>query len=57
MAQASAEDVATLRARVTSPGGTTAAAIASFDDADTFANIKHAVRAAYDRAQQLAAKD
>lgn len=43
-----------LRANVTSPGGTTAAAIAALDAADTAATIRGALDAARDRAQALA---
>ncbi|NLX60840.1 MAG: pyrroline-5-carboxylate reductase [Phycisphaerae bacterium] len=47
-------DAAELRRRVTSPGGTTAAAISSFE-ADAFAeSVARAVRAARDRSRELA---
>ena len=48
------EDTAELRARVTSPGGTTAAAIDYLQAKQGLDNIKQAVGAAYNRSQQLA---
>lgn len=44
----------TLRENVTSPSGTTAAAIASFDSADLAQIVKNAMTAARDRSQELA---
>ncbi len=48
------DDPATLRAKVTSKGGTTAAAIASFENNDFSNIIKQALTAARDRATELA---
>ncbi len=48
------DDPATLRANVTSKGGTTAAAIASFEKHDFSNIIKQALTAAHDRAIELA---
>lgn len=56
LAQASAEDPATLRARVTSKGGTTERAIAALDDGDVRARIVAAVKAAAARARELGAE-
>lgn len=42
-----------LRQQVTSPGGTTAAALESFIDDDIYAFVRKATRAAYDRAKEL----
>jgi pyrroline-5-carboxylate reductase len=54
MAIESGADVATLRQRVTSPGGTTEAALASFE-ADGFrAMVARAVAAATRRGRELA---
>jgi pyrroline-5-carboxylate reductase len=53
LAQASAEDPATLRAQVTSKGGTTERAIAALDDGDVRARIVAAVKAAAARAREL----
>lgn len=49
----SPEDAATLRQRVTSPGGTTAAAIAEFDQGDLAGLYEKALRAAARRAAEL----
>lgn len=49
------EDPAELRRRVTSPGGTTAAAIAAFDDAGTPDIVRQAITAARDRGRELSA--
>jgi pyrroline-5-carboxylate reductase len=49
------DDAATLRANVTSPGGTTAAALASFAADDLAAVIERAVRAASARSRELGA--
>jgi pyrroline-5-carboxylate reductase len=54
MALESDDDVADLRRRVTSPGGTTAAALAVLQTRNVPAAIGEAVRAACDRAGQLA---
>lgn len=51
---AAGESPAELRRRVTSPGGTTAAAIEAFEDAGTPAIVKRAVTAARDRGRALA---
>ena len=53
LAAESTEDVATLRARVTSKGGTTAAALASMEGAAIKAAIVRAVKAADARAREL----
>jgi pyrroline-5-carboxylate reductase len=47
------QEPAALRATVTSPGGTTAAAIAAFQQADLAAIVTRAVRAARDRGLEL----
>lgn len=47
-------DVATLRARVTSKGGTTAAAVSSFEQNDFHNHVSNALRAAYNRSRELA---
>jgi pyrroline-5-carboxylate reductase len=44
----------TLRENVTSPNGTTAAAIASFEQSETKVIIAKAMKAARDRSQELA---
>lgn len=49
----SGEDPAALRRKVTSPGGTTAAAIATFDALGMRKIVAQAVRAARDRSRQL----
>lgn len=49
------DDAATLRANVTSPGGTTAAGLASFAADDLAAVIERAVRAATARSRELGA--
>lgn len=54
MANESELDVAQLRARVTSKGGTTAAAISSFEHADFQNNVSKALQAAYNRSRELA---
>lgn len=54
MANESEIDVAELRARVTSSGGTTAAAISSFEDNGFHINVGKAINAAYDRSRELA---
>ena len=53
LAQGSSESLGTLRANVTSKGGTTAAALAVFDAADMQATIVRALRAADQRAKEL----
>jgi len=54
LAMDSNENTSELRARVTSPGGTTAAAIEHLQSQQGLENIKQAVTAAYNRSQQLA---
>jgi pyrroline-5-carboxylate reductase len=54
LALESGEEVAALRARVTSPGGTTQAAIARMDEQAIKRHIMDAVRAAAERASELA---
>jgi pyrroline-5-carboxylate reductase len=56
MAVESSEDPATLRAQVTSKGGTTAAAVAVFDAAHFGAIVDRAMRAAAERSVVLAAE-
>ena len=56
MASVSDESPRDLRANVTSPNGTTQAAIESFQDQDFDMIVAHAMRAAFDRASQLAAE-
>jgi pyrroline-5-carboxylate reductase len=51
--QDSQETASELRSQVTSAGGTTAAAIASFDKSDLKSVILAGMRAAYDRAREL----
>ena len=53
MAQAGQDDPATLRRNVTSPGGTTAAALEIFASADVAATIERALQAAADRSAAL----
>jgi pyrroline-5-carboxylate reductase len=53
--QQSGQSARELRRQVTSPGGTTAEAIGVFEGAGFQALVARAVRAAYDRAQKLAA--
>ena len=52
--QDSGESMQELIARVRSPGGTTAAALDAFDSADLHAIFSRAVKAARDRAVELA---
>jgi pyrroline-5-carboxylate reductase len=47
-------DLLELRRRVTSPGGTTQAAVESFEEQDLRGIIETAMQAALDRAQQMA---
>lgn len=54
MAQESEDDLATLRRKVTSPKGTTEAAIKSMEAADIRKTIHDAVFAATDRSKELA---
>ena len=54
MALEGEDDPATLRAKVTSKGGTTAAAIASFEENNFSHIINQALTAAHDRAIELA---
>jgi pyrroline-5-carboxylate reductase len=56
MAGESGQPPAELRARVTSKGGTTAAAIASFEAADFAAVVEQALGAAFERSRQIAAE-
>jgi pyrroline-5-carboxylate reductase len=55
MLRDSGDDAATLRAAVTSPGGTTAAALAAFEAADLRGAFSAAARAARDRSRELGA--
>ena len=50
----SGKDAKTLRENVTSPNGTTAAAIAAFSESGTDEIIARAMKAARDRSQELA---
>ena len=54
MASESELDLQELRARVTSKGGTTAAAISSFEHDDFHHNVSKALNAAYNRSRELA---
>jgi len=54
MANESEMDVQELRARVTSKGGTTAAAISSFEHDNFHSNVSKALHAAYNRSHELA---
>lgn len=54
MADESDIGLAELRARVTSRGGTTAAAISSFEDNRFHINVSKAIHAAYNRSRELA---
>lgn len=54
MALESGDDPATLRRKVTSPGGTTEQALATFADGDLQGLVARAMRAATDRAEALA---
>ncbi len=56
MASVSGASPRDLRANVTSPNGTTQAAIESFQDQNFDMIVAHAMRAAFDRASQLAAE-
>ena len=53
MAARPGADPAALRAQVTSPGGTTAAALAVFDSGDLIGLVAEAMRAARDRGREL----
>ncbi|MES1943220.1 pyrroline-5-carboxylate reductase [Salinisphaera sp. PC39] len=55
MALESGDDPATLRAKVTSPGGTTERALAAFEDGNLQALVTTAMRAAADRSRELGA--
>ena len=55
MVRSSTESVGQLRANVTSPGGTTAAALDTFERLQFEKVVSDAVRAAFSRAQELAA--
>jgi len=54
MAKESGLDTEVLRARVTSKGGTTAAAISSFEQNDFHNHVSKALHAAYNRSRELA---
>ena len=54
MLKESGLDAATLRKNVTSPNGTTAAALKVFSDSDLAGIVKNAMTAAKNRAQELA---
>jgi pyrroline-5-carboxylate reductase len=54
LARSGTDDPATLREQVTSKGGTTAAALAVFENADLRGTVRHAVKAATDRACAMA---
>jgi len=56
MALESSEDVATLRARVTSPGGTTECALQSFQADGLEAIVRKALKAAAERSSELGSK-
>jgi pyrroline-5-carboxylate reductase len=56
MAHARVDDPATLREQVTSKGGTTAAALAVFEQSDLAGIVRRAVTAAAERAAELAAE-
>ena len=56
MADQSEDSPRELRAKVTSPNGTTQAAIESFQDQDFDVIVSHAMRAAFDRANELGVK-
>ena len=53
MATNSGKDSKTLRSEVTSPNGTTQAAIETFQDQNFEGIVAAAIRAAYDRAREL----
>jgi pyrroline-5-carboxylate reductase len=55
MAARSGADPAALRVQVTSPGGTTAAALSVFDAGDLMGLVADAMRAARDRGRELGA--
>ena len=54
MAVESGDDPATLREKVTSPGGTTAAALGEFSEGELGTLVARAMRSASDRADSLA---
>jgi pyrroline-5-carboxylate reductase len=54
LALAERDDLATLRARVTSPGGTTERAVAELDQGGLRSLFERALRAAAQRARELA---
>jgi len=56
MANSSEDSAHELRAKVTSPNGTTQAAIESFQDQNFEMLVSHAMRAAFDRAREMGAK-
>jgi pyrroline-5-carboxylate reductase len=55
MASTTGDHPTLLRERVTSPGGTTAAALAVFEDSGLRAAFAKAMRAAKDRSRELSA--
>jgi len=55
MVQSADADPAQLRAQITSPGGTTQAALDSFERADLRGSVRHALAAATQRSRELAA--
>jgi len=56
MASSSGDSAHELRAKVTSPNGTTQAAIESFQDQNFEMVVSHAMRAAFDRARKMGAE-
>lgn len=56
MASSSGDSAHKLRAKVTSPNGTTQAAIESFQDQNFEMVVSHAMRAAFDRARKMGAE-
>jgi pyrroline-5-carboxylate reductase len=53
MADQSVDSLHELRAKVTSPNGTTQAAIESFQDQNFETMVAHAMRSAFDRAKEI----
>ena len=53
MADKSSDSAKTLRTKISSPNGTTQAAISSFQDANLESIISHAMHAAFDRSKQI----
>ncbi len=56
MASSSEDSARELRVKVTSPNGTTQAAIGSFQDQNFEMLVSHAMRAAFDRAREMGAE-